>query len=69
MFTFHQQSHGNKGGATDEAFHEQCFLWERGASFGEDFDFFNLLLHAQESIEQSEGKDKSTIGIIKISLI
>ena len=26
------QSHRIKGGATDEAFQEQCFLWERGAS-------------------------------------
>ena len=27
-----------KGGATDEAFKEQCFLWERGASVGADSD-------------------------------
>ena len=25
------QSHGIKGRTTDEAFQEQCFLWERGA--------------------------------------
>ena len=27
-----------KGGATDEAFQEQCFLWERGVSVGVDFE-------------------------------
>ena len=26
---------------TDEAFQEQCFLWERGASVGVDFGLFN----------------------------
>ena len=32
---------------TDEAFEEQCFLWERGDSVGADFDLFNSqdLLH------------------------
>ena len=28
------QSQGFKGGTTDEAFQEQCFLWERAASVG-----------------------------------
>lgn len=28
------QSHRFKGGTTDEAFTEQCFLWDRGASVG-----------------------------------
>ena len=28
------QSHGIKGRSTNEAFQEQCFLWERGASVG-----------------------------------
>ena len=32
------QSQGIKGGSTDEAFQEQCFL--RGAFVGLDFDFF-----------------------------
>ena len=36
------QSHIIKGRTTEEAFQEQCFLWERGASVGADFD----LLHA-----------------------
>lgn len=31
------QSHGIKGGATDEAFQEQRTLWESGASVGADF--------------------------------
>ena len=29
------QSHRIRGGATDEAFKDQCFLWERGASVSE----------------------------------
>ena len=31
------QSHGIKGGTTDEAFQEHCCLWERGAPVGADF--------------------------------
>ena len=44
------QSHNIKGGTTDEAFEEQCFLWERGAAVGADFHLFNFqdILHAQE---------------------
>lgn len=34
------QNHGIRGGATDEAFQEQRFLWERGASVGVEFHFF-----------------------------
>ena len=30
----------SEGGATDEAFQEQCFLWDRGASVAADFDRF-----------------------------
>ena len=49
------------GRATDEAFQEQCFLWERGAFV----DLFNSRdhLHAQEHIKtlkvrkQNEKKD------------
>ena len=37
------QSHRIKGGAPDEAFQEQCFLWERGASVRADFDLFRFL--------------------------
>ena len=29
-----------KGRTTDEAFREQCFMWEKGASVGPDFFFF-----------------------------
>ena len=32
------QSHGIKSDITDEAFHEQWYLWERGASVGVGFD-------------------------------
>ena len=35
-----------KGVTTDVAFQEQCFLWEKGASVGADFD----LLYAQEPL-------------------
>ena len=35
---------------TDEAFQEQYFLWEKGASLGADFELLNFqdLLHAQK---------------------
>ena len=41
-----------KGGTADKAFQVQCFVWERGASVGADFELFNFqdLLHAQEPI-------------------
>ena len=44
------QSCGIKGGTTDEMFEEPCFLWERGASVGVDYDLFNFhdVLHAQK---------------------
>ena len=38
------QTPGIKGGTADEAFQEQCFLWDRGASVSAG------LLHAQETI-------------------
>ena len=34
------QSHGSKSGTADEAFQEQCFLRDRGASVGADLDLF-----------------------------
>ena len=51
------QSHGIKGDTTEEAFQEQCFLWERWASDGADFDLLNFqdLLHVQEPILTTEG--------------
>ena len=47
------QSHGTRGGATDEAFQEQRFLRERGASVGAEFGFFDFQdpTHAQEKIK------------------
>ena len=41
------------GGATDEAFQEQCFLWERGASVGAEFRLlqFQDLSHANKPIK------------------
>ena len=35
------QSHQFKGGAADEAFQEQCFLWERGAPVGMNFGLWS----------------------------
>ena len=43
------QSHGVKGSTTDEAFQEQCFLWEGGASVGVDFECFDF--------QDSEGEE------------
>ena len=37
------QSHKIKGGATDEVFEEQCFLWESGASVNFFFSPFLTL--------------------------
>ena len=46
------QCHRIKGGTTDVAYQEHCFLWERVASVGADFYLFNFqgILHAQERI-------------------
>ena len=60
------QSHGIQGGTADKAFQGQCFLWERGASVGRDFDLFNHqgILQAQESATHyRKGKnEKSIVG-------
>ena len=37
------QSHRIKGGTTDEVFQSSCFLWERGASVGVDFENVYIL--------------------------
>ena len=44
------QSDRIKGQTTDEVFQEPCFLWERRASVGADFDLCNIqdLLYAQQ---------------------
>lgn len=46
------ESHGIKGGTTDETFQEQLFWWERGAPVSTDFELFNFkdLLNEQEAI-------------------
>ena len=46
------QSHRIKGGTSDEAFQEQCFPWDTGASVGADFGLFNFkeVLCPQEPI-------------------
>ena len=45
------QNHRIKSVITDVVFQEQCFLWERDASVGAEFDLFNikdLYVHAEE---------------------
>ena len=32
-----------EAGLTNEAFQEQCFLWDGGVFVGADFDLFNFL--------------------------
>ena len=45
------QSHWIKGETTDEAFEEQCFLCERGASVGVNFDILNFQdIHMNKNI-------------------
>ena len=37
---------------TDEAFMEQCFLWERGASVGADLNLKTFYMHKNEKKKQ-----------------
>ena len=58
------QSHGIKGEITNEAYQEQCFLWERGASVGafhfKKKDSFKMIfLPTQEHLWNTEGKKKT----------
>ena len=50
-----------KGENTDEAFQEQCFQWEQGASVGAEFDLFNfqdfLFLQAQEPLKHLKKRE------------
>ena len=59
------QSHGIKGGATDEAFQDQCSVWDRGASAGADFWLHNYqdILHEQEHLYHTERKETSKKSI------
>ena len=45
-------SHAIKDGTTGEAFQEQCFLWEKGASVGAYFDWVHM--HNNPYITQNE---------------
>lgn len=36
------QNYRMKGEATDGAFQEQCFVWEKGASVRADFELLNF---------------------------
>ena len=45
-----------KGGTTDEAFQEQCFVWERGAPVVVDFFTFKII-HMQQNLYNTKGKE------------
>ena len=53
-------SHRIKGGVTFEAFQEQCFLWERGASVGAHFELFNF-----QDVFMHKNLHKNTEGMEK----
>ena len=60
------QSQRIKGGTTDEAFEDQCFLWERGASFCL-FGLFNFHMH--KNMYKTWRKEwKGTIGLLYASI-
>lgn len=68
------RGHEFKGGTTDKAFQELCFMWERGAPVDADFRLFNFqyILHAQEPITWSNtnrdvpGKNKRQYNILEM---
>ena len=47
---------GGKSGTTDEAFQEQCFPWERGASVGADFFLTFKIFYMHNKKYNTEGK-------------
>ena len=61
------QSRRIKGDTTDKVFQEQCFLWERGAAYGGDFQ--DLLPAREHTVilnsEGQEKKQKSITGLIQ----
>ena len=46
----------------DEAFQEQCILWERGAPVGVDWDLFNFYMHRNiySTLKKEETEDAVT---------
>ena len=52
------QCHKIKRWTTDEAFQEQCFLWEGGASVGADFDLIDFQDLFQEPIKREKKKQQ-----------
>ena len=48
------QSHSIKGGTTNKALQEQCFLWERGDSVGVDFDLLNFNRVMQKNVYKTQ---------------
>ena len=57
--------HRIKDRGPDEAFQGQCFLWERGASDGVNFDLFNFqkLSHAQHTEGQEKRCNSSPLNL------
>ena len=59
------QSPQIKGGAADEAFQEQRFLWERGASAGADFNLSTFTCARTFIKHRGEG-EKNKKGVIEL---
>ena len=58
-----------KGGITDEAFQEQCFLWERGASADSDlFLTFKIFYIHKNLLNTKRKKPKSVRGLLAETL-
>ena len=56
-----------KGGTTGEAFQEQCFQWERGASAGVDVVLYTFkILYMVKNIYNTEEKEKKQHSMMMI---
>lgn len=53
------KSHRIKGGTTDEAFQKQCFLWERGATVGADFELLYIQYLHKNLYNTLKGREKN----------
>ena len=54
------QSHGIKGGTTDEAFQEQRLLWDRGASVCVDIGLLSFMVFYMQRILCKTPKERKT---------
>ena len=58
-------SHRIKGETTDEAFQEQCFLWERGASVAADFKLLRLFTVHDKDPKTHNGSPSNLTSILQ----